>query len=153
MSTDTNLFWFENVEFRAHPWPGLMWITTLIQVPDVQAARDLYTQVFNFVSIFDNPNPQNPEELIMSRMRYRGANFVLSKEGLDYEGGLAPATSNTAPPFVFYVYVDDVDETYKKALKAGMKSVKEPHMAPWGDLKARLQCPSGYLWDIAKRMV
>lgn len=152
MKTDNNLFWFENVEFRAHPWPGLMWITPSLQVSDVEKARDLYVETFNFVSIYEQPGPQNPDELIMTRLRYRGTNFVLMKEGPGYYEGISPATSNSQSPFVFYVYVDDVAETYQKALKANMTSLIEPSMTPWGDCRARLKCPFGYIWDIAKRV-
>jgi PhnB protein len=147
-----NLFWFDNVESRPHPWPGLIWITTLIQVPDVTKARDLYVNVFDFVPIFNVPDPENPGEVVMTRLRYRGANFVVTKEGTDDYEGIAPASSKTPPPFVFYVYVDNVDETFKKALQAGMKVVLEPGNTYWGDKRARLRCQFGYLWDIAERV-
>lgn len=146
---EKNLFWFDNVEFRTHAWPGLMWVTPCIQVPDVQKARDLYVQVFNFVPIFDTSGPENPE-LMMTRMRYRGANFVITKEGFDYEGA-APSTNQKPSSLLFYVYVDDVDETYKNGLQAGMESMIEPGDTYWGDRRARLKDPFGYVWDIAKR--
>lgn len=60
------------------------------------------------MAIFDLPDSEDAGNFIMTRLRYRGANFVLNKEGFDYEGK-APATGNAASPFVFYVYVDDVD--------------------------------------------
>jgi PhnB protein len=145
------MFWFDNVEFRAHPWPGLIWVTAMLNVPDVPKARDLYSEVFGFVPIFEAPNPDNLAELIMTRMRYRGANFVITEEGFDYEG-LAPASSGTASPFSFYVYVDDVDATYTQALKSGMTSVMEPQDTYWGDKRSRLRCPFGYVWDIAQRV-
>lgn len=148
---NANLFWFDNVEFRPHPWDGLNWLTAIIQVPDVRKARDIYINAFKFVPIFDLPDPENPDNFVMTRLRYRGANFVLAKEGLDYEGK-APATTNTASPFVFYVYVDDVDDVYKKALELGMKSIMKPAETVWGDWRARLSCPFGYQWDVAQRI-
>lgn len=146
---EKNEFWFDNVEFRSHDWPGLMWITPCIQVPDVQKAQDLYVQVFNFVPIFEADSPENGE-LVMTRMRYRGTNFVITKEGFDYEG-VAPSTNQSRSPFLFYVYVDDVAETYARGLQAGMKSMIEPQETYWGDRRARLQDAFGYIWDIAKR--
>ncbi len=148
---NSQLFWFDNVELRPHPWPGLNWVTTIIQVPDVQEARNIYVNIFKFVPIFENTEPQNPNNIGIVRLRYRGANFVLSQEGSDYEG-VAPVTSKSPPPFVFYLYVDDVDEVYHHALLGGMKSVKEPDETPWGDRRARLRCPFGYIWDIAQRV-
>ncbi|MBX9804580.1 MAG: VOC family protein [Alphaproteobacteria bacterium] len=150
MSTD-NLMWFENVEARPHPWPGLIWVTSVINLPDVKKARDLYIKAFNFVSIFDFPDPQDASNFVMTRLRYRGANFVINKVGSDYEGQ-APATSNTPSPFLFYVYFDDVDAIYKQAVEAGMTSVMKPDDTFWGDRRARLTCPFGYVWDIAQRV-
>ncbi len=146
-----SLFWFENVEHRAHPWPGLNWVTTLIAVPDVKKARDLYVAAFNFVSIFDNPNPTDPDDFITTRMRYRGANFVLNKEGTDSDAQ-APATSGSVSPFVFYIYIDNTEVAYDQALKCGMTSMLEPHDTPWGDRRARVRCPFGYVWDLAHRL-
>lgn len=144
-----NQQWFDNVEFRTHAWPGLMWVTPCIQVPDVKKAQALYVEVFSFVPIFEAAGPDS-DELMMTRMRYRGANFVITKEGFDYEGK-APSTNQTSSPLLFYVYVDDVDETYKMGIKAGMKSMIEPGETYWGDRRARLKDPFGYVWDIAKR--
>ncbi len=151
MNAQTNLFWFENVEVRPHPWPGLNWLTTIIPVSDVRKARDLYVGVFQFVPIFDLPDPENPDDLITTRLRYRGTNFLLVKEGLD-SPEKSPAATKSHSPFIFYVYVDDVNDVYKKAMLSGMKSVMEPKEAFWGDLRARLSCPSGYVWDIAQRI-
>lgn len=149
--SQTNPFWFDNVELRPHPWPGLNWITTIIPVPDVRQARDFYVNVFSFVPIFDLPDPENPIQSNTTRLRYRGTNFLLVTEGLDYEGK-SPASSSTISPFVFYVYVDDVEAVYKKGLQSGMKSLQEPNETFWGDWRARLSCPFGYVWDIAKRI-
>lgn len=146
-----SMFWFDNIESRPHPWPGLIWVTAMINVPDVATARDLYSSVFGFVPIFEAHDPENLDEIVFARMRYRGANFVVTKEGFDYEGQ-APATTGTTSPFSFYVYVDDVAATYEQALAAGMTSVLKPDVMFWGDKRARLRCPFGYVWDLAQRL-
>lgn len=148
---EKSMFWFDNVESRPHPWPGLIWVTAALNVPDVAKARDTYVEAFGFVPIFEAPNPESPDEIVMVRMRYRGANFVLTKEGFDYEGK-APVTSGSQSPFSFYVYFDDVDATYQQALNSGMTSLMEPEETYWGDKRARLRCPFGYVWDIAHRV-
>lgn len=144
-----NMFWFDNVEFRTHPWPGLNWVTSLISVPDVKRARDIYQAAFGFVPIFDVCDDEG--ELVMTRMRYRGANFVLNKNGLDFEG-VSPAESKAHPPFIFYVYVDNAEEAYVKALKKGFKTVFEPRNEYYGDRRSRVKCPFGYVWDLAQRV-
>jgi PhnB protein len=48
-----------------------------------------------------------------------------------------------------YVYVDDVDATYARALKAGATSVRAPENAFYGDRNAGIQDPFGNSWGIA----
>jgi PhnB protein len=55
-----------------------------------------------------------------------------------------PAKSNS-----LYVYVDDVDATYRRALKAGATSVRTPENAFYGDRTSAVQDPFGNMWGIA----
>jgi PhnB protein len=48
-----------------------------------------------------------------------------------------------------YLYVADVDETYKRALSLGSKSVREPHTETWGDRTAGIKDTSGNTWWMA----
>jgi PhnB protein len=48
-----------------------------------------------------------------------------------------------------YVYVDDVDAAYARALKAGATSVRAPENAFYGDRNANVQDPFGNFWGIA----
>lgn len=50
-----------------------------------------------------------------------------------------------------YVYVDDVDATYKRALHAGATSLEAPIDLPYGDRRATLTDPFGNIWQIATR--
>ena len=144
------LNWFHNVEHRAHPHPGLNWLTTTISVPDVTRAIDFYTDVMEMVSISELED-EKTGELLFARIRYRGNNFVLNKEHWDFEA-VAPITSKQVSPFAFYLYVDNV-----KALVEAIRQDKEakvlvePEMQFWGDLKARIQDPFGYIWDLAEK--
>lgn len=144
------LNWFENVEHRAHPHPGLNWLTTTISVPDVQRAIDFYTDIMEMVSISELEDEKSGE-LLFARIRYRGNNFVLNKEHWDFQA-VAPATSQQVSPFVFYLYVDDV-KTLVEAIRKDndAKIISEPEMQFWGDLKARIQDPFGYVWDLAEK--
>ena len=50
-----------------------------------------------------------------------------------------------------YLYVDDVDATYKRALEAGGTSLGEPRDQFYGDRSGGIQDPSGNHWWIATR--
>jgi PhnB protein len=52
-------------------------------------------------------------------------------------------------PACFYLYVEDTDAVYRKALAAGATSVMEPADQFYGDRNAGVKDPSGDLWWIA----
>ena len=54
-----------------------------------------------------------------------------------------------AMPAFLYVYVDDIDATYKRALEAGAVSLEEPLDTPYGDRRGMIQDPCGNVWQIA----
>lgn len=55
-------------------------------------------------------------------------------------------------PVSFYLYVEDCDAAYKKALGAGMSSAFEPEDMFWGDRTAGVADPFGYRWVFATRV-
>lgn len=50
-----------------------------------------------------------------------------------------------------YVYVEDADKTYRKALSSGAKSVEKPLDTPYGDRRAVVADAWGNTWQIATR--
>ena len=54
-----------------------------------------------------------------------------------------------AMPAFLYLYVDDVDTTYQRALEAGAVSLEEPNDVPYGDRRGMVQDPCGNIWQIA----
>jgi uncharacterized glyoxalase superfamily protein PhnB len=52
-------------------------------------------------------------------------------------------------PAFLYVYVEDVDETYQRAVKAGAETLEPPSELPYGDRRATVKDAWGNLWQIA----
>ena len=48
-----------------------------------------------------------------------------------------------------YVYVDDVDNAYRRALEAGATSLEEPQLMPYGDRRAMVVDKWNNIWQIA----
>jgi uncharacterized glyoxalase superfamily protein PhnB len=48
-----------------------------------------------------------------------------------------------------YVYVDDVDATYRRAMDAGASSLEEPTETPYGDYRCMVEDKWGNTWQIA----
>ena len=52
-------------------------------------------------------------------------------------------------PGMIYLYVEDTDATYKRAIAAGGKPVEEPNDAFYGDRRAAVEDSQGNQWFIA----
>jgi len=55
-------------------------------------------------------------------------------------------------PTMFYLYVEDVDRTYRSALAAGATSMSEPADQPYGDRSAGVKDVFGNQWYIATHL-
>ncbi len=54
-----------------------------------------------------------------------------------------------AMPAFLYLYVEDADATYRRALQAGAQSLEEPSDMPYGDRRGMVQDRWGNVWQIA----
>jgi PhnB protein len=52
-------------------------------------------------------------------------------------------------PAFLYLYIEDTDETYHRALAAGAESIEAPQDMPYGDRRAMIKDPGGNIWQIA----
>ena len=52
-------------------------------------------------------------------------------------------------PAFLYLYVDDTDAAYERAIKAGAESLEDPRDTPYGDRRAMVRDPGGNIWQIA----
>jgi uncharacterized glyoxalase superfamily protein PhnB len=63
---------------------------------------------------------------------------------------LAEASGPWKPrPSTLYLYVNDADATYRRALEAGATSLQEPATHFYGDRSAGVQDPTGNFWWVA----
>jgi uncharacterized glyoxalase superfamily protein PhnB len=69
-----------------------------------------------------------------------GDSLVMISDG----GGIRAAL-----PAFLYVYVEDTDATYRRAIDAGARSVEAPTDTPYGDRRATVEDRWGNSWQIA----
>jgi PhnB protein len=55
-------------------------------------------------------------------------------------------------PAFMYVYVDDADAVYERAIAAGASTIEEPVDTPYGDRRAMVRDPHGNVFQIAHRL-
>jgi PhnB protein len=61
---------------------------------------------------------------------------------------LSTAEREPFPAFL-YVYVDDADDTFQRAVDAGAQVLEEPLDTPYGDRRAMVRDPFGNILQIA----
>jgi PhnB protein len=64
---------------------------------------------------------------------------------------VTPADERELFPAFLYVYVDDADLVYRRALDAGAVSLEAPLDTPYGDRRAMVRDPFGNVFQIAHR--
>jgi PhnB protein len=62
---------------------------------------------------------------------------------------VSPATERDLFPAFLYIYVDDVDRTFQRALDAGAITMEAPLDTPYGDRRAMVRDPWGNVFQIA----
>jgi PhnB protein len=65
---------------------------------------------------------------------------------------LSDAVQEPARPANLFLYVEKVDKTFAKAVKAGAKVVSPVEDTFWGDRWGRVEDPLGNRWSIATRV-
>ncbi len=65
------------------------------------------------------------------------------------EAGAAPVYGES-PTASVYVYVEDVDDAYARALDAGAVSVDPPSDKPYGERSCGIRDPSGNTWWVSR---
>ena len=66
---------------------------------------------------------------------------------------LVGSTAEREPfPAFLYIYVDDADTTYQRALNAGAIRVEQPLDTPYGDRRAMVRDRFGNVYQIAHRV-
>jgi PhnB protein len=99
-------------------------------VSDAAAAVEFLRDVFNAVGPVQ---AQRPTEVRI------GDSVVM----------VSPAGDRELFPAFLYVYVDDADVVYQRALDAGALSMEAPLNTPYGDRRAMVRDPFGNVFQIA----
>ncbi len=66
---------------------------------------------------------------------------------------VTPVGERGAFPAFLYVYVDDADRSFRRALARGAVSLEDPVDTPYGDRRATVRDPFGNVFRIAHRRV
>ncbi len=65
---------------------------------------------------------------------------------------VAEAGERDVFPAFLYVYVDDAEATYERAVASGASTIETPRDTPYGDRRAMVRDPFGNVFQIAHRL-
>jgi PhnB protein len=126
---------------------GAPWLMPNVTVRDADAALDFYQRAFGFKKRLAMPGPDG--RTMHGEVEWQDAVIMLSPERPDICPIKAPATSGVASPVGLYLYVDDVDAFFARAVAAGAKAEMPPQDMFWGDRMCRVTDPDGHTWGFA----
>lgn len=109
---------------------GFHTVTPRIVVADVEAQVEFLRQVFDAAG---DVVLGRPAEISM------GDSLVM----------VTSATERQLFPAFLYVYVDDADASYRRAVAAGATTLEAPLDTPYGDRRATVRDPFGGIFQIA----
>jgi PhnB protein len=116
-----------------------------LHVRGASAAIEYYKQAFGATEIMRMQQPDG--RLGHAEIRI-GDSVVMLADEYPEKGIHGPAHYGGAPMTLMF-YTGDCDATYKKAVAAGSKSVREPADQFYGDRMAGIEDPFGFQWYIA----
>ena len=115
---------------NATPRPGFATLTPRIVVADAAGLLAFLRAVFDAIG---EPSGDRPVEARI------GDSIVM----------VTPAGMRAPFPAFLYVYADDCDARYRRAIDAGAESIEAPLDTPYGDRRAMVKDPFGNVWQIA----
>jgi len=127
---------------------GYHTVTASLIFAGADKAIDFYKKAFGAEEIMRMPGPGG--RIMHAEVRIGNSRVMLADEMPDM-GCKAPGAYGGSP-VSFYVYVENVDSAWKRAVDAGGRS-KMPLMDMfWGDRCGQIEDPFGYKWMIAQHV-
>jgi PhnB protein len=108
-------------------------------------AIEFYKQAFGAVEVMRMPQPDG--RLGHAEIRI-GDSVVMLADEYPERGIHGPEHYGGAPMTLMF-YTEDCDATYRKAIAAGSKSLREPTDQFYGDRMAGIEDPFGFQWYVA----
>ncbi len=120
-------------------------ITPVLIVKDGNAAIEFYKNGFD---VEERSRMKSPDGRVAhAELKLGDSIFMLSDEYQEMK--CHSPNSIGGSPVSMYVYVEDVDELFNKAVSAGAKVLDPVNDQFWGDRHGLLEDPFGHLWSIA----
>jgi uncharacterized glyoxalase superfamily protein PhnB len=105
-------------------------VTPRIVVQDARGFVEFLAHVFGATGEFQEARPSEV---------WLGDSVVMVSE----------AGARSPMPAFLYLYTNDTDATYRRAVEAGARSIEEPFDTPYGDRRCMVEDKWGNTWQVA----
>lgn len=131
----------------ANPIPqGLHTVTPNLVIRDCAKAIEFYKRALDAKEVTRSTTPDG-KAILHAELRI-GDSVVFLNDEMPGMGQPAPSTEHPAPT-TMWLYVEDCDAAYRRAVQAGATSIAEPQDMFWGDRCCGVSDPYGYVWSFA----
>jgi PhnB protein len=129
---------------------GYRTLTPSLTVHDAAGAIDFYKRAFDALELNRSPAPDG-KRVFHAEVEIGDSRLMLSDEFPEMGGGGGPRSLG-GTPVNLWMYVEDTDDVYRRAVEAGAKGLSPPSDGFWGDRWASVEDPFGHRWSIATRV-
>ncbi|MES2801008.1 MAG: VOC family protein [Bdellovibrionota bacterium] len=123
---------------------GYTTVTPYIVVKDAATAIEFYKRAFDATELYRLDDPKG--QIMHAEIKIGNSIVMMTSEMADMKSQSPQTLNGTAVSFM--VYVEDVDSAAKKAIAAGMETLKPVENQFYGDRTGTFKDPFGHIWTI-----
>ncbi|MGQ0376432.1 MAG: VOC family protein [Nitrososphaerota archaeon] len=124
---------------------GFTTATASLTVREASKAIEFYKKAFDAKELYRFPNPDG--KILHAEIMIGNSIVMLNDEMLQMNCQSPQSIGGTGSSI--FLYVNDADATFNKAVSAGAKPLMPLMDAFWGDRFGSIQDPFGHVWSIA----
>ena len=125
---------------------GFQSVTPMLVFSDARKAIEFYKQAFGAMERYAMPGQDGKG--VMHAELLIGDSIIMMGEENPNEPCKSAETAGGSP-VSFYIYLENADEAFRRALEAGAESRMPVQDMFWGDRVGTVQDPFGYSWTLA----
>lgn len=128
---------------------GIPQLFPYLAVRNAEKAIEFYEKAFGF-TLSSQPAKDDQGKIQHAEMKFgKDVSIMFAPEDAWGSPRKTPATLGVTPSLSLYIYCEDVDALYKRAMVQGAKSTMPPNDGFWGDRFCNLVDPDGHEWMFA----
>jgi PhnB protein len=127
--------------------PGFHSITPALTCKNAAAAIEFYKKIFGAEEIMRMPGPDG--KIAHAEIKIGDSKVFVNDEFPGMATAPAPGSSSS---FYLFLYTENVDDMYNRAVEAGSKATMPLQDQFWGDRYGKIVDPFGHSWGLAQHI-